>query len=314
MQGQWYSNGKLLITGEYLVLEGSKAFALPLKQGQSLRVRKTEKIGLLEWKAVHRDGAWFRAVFSTADFSVLQTDHPQLAGSLSRILQAVRKLSAGFLQNEPGFLAETKLYFRPEYGFGSSSTLVSNLAWWAKVNPYQLLRLTFGGSGFDLACARAGSPLFYHLVKGEPAIEEMDFKPAFKNHIYFVYLGHKQTSSDSIRSFHKTAVFGKKDLENISRIGHELLAADSLTEFEDLLNLHEKMMAAILGRPTVKSQLFDNYEGTVKSLGAWGGDFVLLTSRQDDAVFRADMRKRGFPVVFSYDELVLSPTASRTRT
>jgi hypothetical protein len=28
----FYSNGKLLITGEYLVLDGAKAFALPKKR------------------------------------------------------------------------------------------------------------------------------------------------------------------------------------------------------------------------------------------------------------------------------------------
>ena len=31
-----YSSGKLLITGEYLVLDGAEALALPLSCGQSL--------------------------------------------------------------------------------------------------------------------------------------------------------------------------------------------------------------------------------------------------------------------------------------
>ncbi|MCF6171623.1 MAG: hypothetical protein L3J31_01940 [Bacteroidales bacterium] len=305
MDGQWYSHGKLLLTGEYLVMEGAKAFALPLKQGQSLKVQRKEKSRLLEWKAVHREGEWFRAVFRTSDFSILQTDNPKLAANLSRILQAVRKLSAGFLQDTTGILVETKLDFRPEYGFGSSSTLISNLAWWAEINPYDLLRLSFGGSGFDLACARAGGPLFFRLKNGLPLVQQAAFDPPFKDNIYFVYLGRKQRSKESIRSFNKTAAFEKEELENISRIGQDLVSTNSLAEFEDLLNLHEKMMAAILGRPTVKSQLFNDYLGTVKSLGGWGGDFVLVTSLQADSSFRADMQKRGFPVVYGYDDLVL---------
>jgi hypothetical protein len=36
MKKKFYSNGKLLITGEYLVLDGAKAFALPTKKGQNL--------------------------------------------------------------------------------------------------------------------------------------------------------------------------------------------------------------------------------------------------------------------------------------
>ena len=37
----FYSNGKLLITAEYLVLDGAKAFALPTKFGQNLIIEET---------------------------------------------------------------------------------------------------------------------------------------------------------------------------------------------------------------------------------------------------------------------------------
>ena len=40
MKQTFYSNGKLLITGEYLVLDGAKAFALPTKFGQNLIIEK----------------------------------------------------------------------------------------------------------------------------------------------------------------------------------------------------------------------------------------------------------------------------------
>ena len=36
MKTTYYSNGKLLITGEYLVLDGAEALALPTKFGQNL--------------------------------------------------------------------------------------------------------------------------------------------------------------------------------------------------------------------------------------------------------------------------------------
>lgn len=305
MQNMWYSHGKLLLSGEYLVMEGAKAFALPLKQGQSLLLKKSADAGHLSWNAFQRDRSWFKAVFETEDFEVIETDHRQLAESLSRILQSVRKLSKSFLTDGIGFTVETNLDFNPEFGFGSSSTLVSNLAWWADVSPFELLRLTFGGSGYDIACARVDSPIFYQLTNNGPRIEEVDFNPTFKDRIYFVYLGQKQKSTESIKSFKNSAVFEKEDMETVSRISQQIVSAGSLQDFEHLLNEHENLMSNILQRPTVKSQLFDDYQGTVKSLGGWGGDFVLVTSKQSDSDFRVDMKDRGFPVVFAYEELIL---------
>jgi mevalonate kinase len=59
MKQTFYSNGKLLITGEYLVLDGAKAFALPTKFGQKLIIEETEG-QIIHWKSVDRDGSiWF---------------------------------------------------------------------------------------------------------------------------------------------------------------------------------------------------------------------------------------------------------------
>jgi len=305
MQKSWYSHGKLLISGEYLVMEGAKSFALPLKQGQSLSLKSNNKKGLLIWNALLSDGNWFQATFDTKKLNIIETSNRQLAEKLSQILLACRQLSTTFLKEETGFSVETKLDFNPEYGFGSSSTLISNIALWADVSPFELLRLTFGGSGYDIACARIHSPLFYQLTDTGPKIEEVTFNHTYKKQIYFVYLGKKQKSTESIKSFQSSAVFNKDDLKTISSISEQIVTANSLPDFEQLLNDHEKIMSGILKRPTVKSLLYNNYEGTVKSLGGWGGDFVLLTSNQSDSSFRAEIKKRGFPVVFGYDELVL---------
>ena len=286
-------------------MEGAKSFALPLKQGQSLSLKPNNKKGLLLWNALLSDGNWFQATFETKKLTVIETTNANLAEKLSQILLACRKLSATFLNTENGFSVETKLDFNPEYGFGSSSTLISNIAWWADVSPFELLRLTFGGSGYDIACARVDSPIFYQLTDTGPKIEEVTFNPLFKEQIYFVYLGKKQKSTESIKSFQSSAIFNKDDLKTISSISEQIITTKSLPDFEQLLNEHERIMATILKRPTVKSLLFNNFEGTVKSLGGWGGDFVLLSSNQPDSTFRADMKKRGYPVVFGYEELVL---------
>jgi len=69
MKKEFYSNGKLLITGEYLVLDGAKAFALPTKFRQNLIVEK----GIpqeIQWTSFDADGSiWFEDTFSFAAIS-----------------------------------------------------------------------------------------------------------------------------------------------------------------------------------------------------------------------------------------------------
>ena len=56
---QYYSNGKLLITGEYLVLDGAQSLAVPTLYGQSLSVKETQD-RLLTWKSLDEKGRpWF---------------------------------------------------------------------------------------------------------------------------------------------------------------------------------------------------------------------------------------------------------------
>jgi len=62
----WYSNGKLLITGEYLVMEGALSLALPLNVGQSISAERNNNNHLF-WQANKPDGNWFTANLRTAN-------------------------------------------------------------------------------------------------------------------------------------------------------------------------------------------------------------------------------------------------------
>ena len=53
---------------------------------------------------------------------------------------------------------------------------------------------------------------------------------------------------------------------------------------------------------TVKECLFPDYKGTVKSLGAWGGDFVLAISETED--IPNYFLSKGFDICIPYDEIV----------
>jgi len=303
----WFANGKLLITGEYLVMEGAKALALPLKVGQYLSVKESKEPQLL-WNAMTQKGLWFQVKFSLPQLKIVSSTDEFLGKKLKQILLAVKILNPQFLKSEQGFEVETILEFDPEHGLGSSSTLIANIARWAKVDPYKLLKPTFGGSGYDIACATSRSPVLYQLLNNKPKVENIIFNPVFSENIFFVYLGNKKKSSDSIRSFKKNSTFNVTDVQKISKITERIVNSEFLEEFEELLTEHEMIMSEILQIPTVKSLHFPDIKGAVKSMGAWGGDFVLLTSQLEKEELKNYLNKKGFNPVYSFDEVVFVET------
>lgn len=300
----WKSNGKLLLTGEYLVMEGALALAIPLKKGQTLCVNKNDT-NILSWKASKPSGSWFTADYELPSLNIVHSDNKVLADRLKDILNVAQDMSDDFLVDNMGTTVNTLLDFDPEFGFGSSSTLISNIAMWAKVNPYSLLENTFGGSGYDIACARSKNPIVYQRLGDNINVLDVGFDPIFKENLFFVYLGRKQSSANSISNFKKHCNYTSVDVDAISDITKELLITSELTEFEALLAEHESIMTSILNIQTAKSLHFPDFNGFVKSLGAWGGDFVMVTCNSGEKELRNYMRKRGFETVFSYSSIAL---------
>ncbi len=305
MSQHFHANGKLLITGEYLVMEGAKALAVPLKLGQQMEV-KPGKTGSLKWTALHPDGLWFEAEYLLPSLELTQFTDEKLATRLKQILQSARTLSADFLSDTKGFQVATHLDFNPAYGFGSSSTLIANLASWAKLDAFELQKLSFGGSGYDIACASATAPLVYALIQGQAFAIDAAFLPAFSEYLYFVYLGRKQQSSKSIHEFREQASFTQEHIQEVNAITTAMIQCQKQDDFEQLMHAHELLLSKVLKKPRVQELLFPDFQGAVKSLGAWGGDFVLVSSRLDADEFKAQMNRYGFDTFYSYDSLVQS--------
>ena len=62
----FYSPGKLMLTGEYLVLYGASSISLPLKLGQSMKVSVGPGKPLLRWLSKARGKTW--STYSTMAF------------------------------------------------------------------------------------------------------------------------------------------------------------------------------------------------------------------------------------------------------
>ncbi len=303
----FHANGKILLSGEYLVLQGARALALPLKLGQSIEVATIDDSnGMIHWDAYTPKGFWFAAILSKHDFSVHASDDMDKADSLGKIFKAVKLLNPNILQDINDYFFTTRLEFDSEWGLGSSSTLISLLAQWAEVNPYELLKMTMGGSGYDIACATASQPLIYSLENGKPTVETVDFHPTFSEKLYFVYQGHKQNSGKEVKSFKertKTVDFSK-EIKEISEITDSLTKTNSFDNFRQLLNHHEVIMSRVLEQPSLKAQ-FPNFQGVIKSLGAWGGDFFLAATELSEKETKEYFNKKGLDVVIKYDDIVL---------
>jgi mevalonate kinase len=299
------SNGKLMISGEYLVLAGAEALAIPVKYGQSMNVSAgVSGRGTLEWIALQFGKEWFRTGFETSGFQPENSSDEGTALTLQRLLRGVREMNPEFLKDGRSWKVVTDLEFDRNWGLGSSSTLVSNLAWWAGVDPYKLLFRTMGGSGYDIACARSAAPLIFKY-KGPldtPMVTAVKFHPSFSENLYFVYSGEKQSTAGSLRGF-DAAVAKTEDIHRISAISREMAEADSLDRFMELMTEHEVITGSVTGKTPVQISRFPDFPGAVKSLGAWGGDFVLAASDMDRQVLGAYFESRGCGAVFPFDKM-----------
>ncbi|PCI07564.1 MAG: GHMP kinase [Flavobacteriaceae bacterium] len=319
---KYNSNGKLLLTSEYLVLDGSKALAIPTRFGQDLIVEKIKETSLI-WESfdVARN-CWFQAEFRLPDLRIVnetfdtnsEDSKESIAQTLQKILLVAKKMNPDFLVSEEGFLVKTNLTFPRDWGLGTSSTLINNIAQWANVDAFELLQNSFGGSGYDIACAQNDLPISYQLDMTSfrklseplshrtPKVEIVEFNPSFTDQLFFVHLNSKQDSKKGIQRYKELKGKLAEEIKRVSEITDEMIACKSISEFEKLIVEHEEIISKIIQNKPIKEILFADYFGAIKSLGAWGGDFVLVTGNENTSAY---FKQKGFDTVIPYKEMIL---------
>lgn len=304
MKTTFYSNGKLLITGEYLVLDGARAFALPTKFGQNLIVKEGYNQEII-WKSYNYDDQlWFEDVISFSEIiNNVEAKTETVKTTLINILHEAYLLNANFLNKAQGYEISTHLTFPKNWGLGTSSTLLNNIAQWTQIDAFTLLKNSFGGSGYDIACAQNNTPIVYRLDQNTPVVETTAFKPDFTKNIFFVYLNKKQSSKAAINAYYNNK--NENLAENIqynNKITKAILESKTLKEFAYFVEKHEIHLSNILELETIKEIAFPDFNGVVKSLGAWGGDFVMAISEENPKEYFAG---KGYETLLTYDEMIL---------
>ena len=308
------SNGKLLITGEYVVLDGALALALPTKYGQSLEV-ETLNEEIIHWIAYdHLGKIWFEHRFQIKKIigKIQKTENSTLRESqeiedvssrLFQVLAQAHLLNPEILENGKGYKVETRLDFPNTWGLGSSSTLLNNIAQWFKTDAFLLLEKTFGGSGYDIAAAQNNHAFTYQIGKNNRSVLTAVFNPVFKENLFFVHLNRKQNSRASITHYkQQPKEFLQETVAKISVLTSRFISCESLEEFNLLIEIHETLISKIVNTPKIKSELFPDYPGAIKSLGGWGGDFILVTGGEKEQAY---FRKKGFDTIISYSNMIL---------
>jgi mevalonate kinase len=285
------------------VLKGALALAFPLNVGQDLSINQTNS-GHINWLSLANEKHWLSAKFLLPGFDILETDNLLLAQKLQHILRVAKNLNPDFLRKTNGIDAFARVGFNIEWGLGSSSTLVSNIAAWAQCNPFELNRLAFGGSGYDIACATSTSPVLFQLIDGKPIYENVKINWPFIDRLALVWLNKKQISSNEVRRFDQINI-DETLIALISNITTQMISCELLSEFVKLIEMHEDLVSDIIQSPKVKQGLFPDFDGAVKSLGAWGGDFVMVASANSFQDVKNYFNQKGFNTVLSFKSMIL---------
>lgn len=287
-----------MLTSEYFVLDGAIALAVPTRYGQALEIHTSEK-SQIDWKSFdEKNNVWFEAGFDL-NLNLISTSNDKKAKTLQDILKEAQKLNPSFLKSYKGFDVKTKMDFPRDWGLGTSSTLINNIAQWVKIDAFELLEKSFGGSGYDIACAQNNFPLLYSNKQQPPLVKEVSLDWPFKESLFFVYLNQKQDSKKAVEHYKK--INQTKGIDELNKLTESILKCDSLSQFEKLLDAHENLISEALQLPKTKDKLFPDFSGSIKSLGAWGGDFILVTGKDSERY----CKQKGYDIVIPFNEMLI---------
>ena len=305
---QLHANGKLLISGEYLVLTGANALAFPVRFGQSIQIIQNEN-KLLNWTSVDSSATWFSGEFEPETIKSLRTTDKRISDYLTKLLKAARRLNPLFLADPNGVIVTVKANYPLEWGLGSSSTLIALVAGWAGVDKFKLFGMISKGSGYDVACADKESLIIFQLCDGKGFITPLQPGKALLNHTCFAYLGRKQESDSEVSSFLSRRNYSQSDVDRISEISLLICKSDDPSLLCSLVDEHEEILSRILKKERIAKR-FPGFPGSIKSLGAWGGDFAMFVSPMKNHEIKNWLEQAGFDVIFTFNELKIPAAES----
>ncbi len=294
------SHGKLMITGEYFVLRGAKSLLLPTKFYQDMIVSKLDNKAIISWESYdHNHKKWFSVEFNLPYITIVGEKTEQKV-FLKKILDFVIKKKPKIFDNNIGLKIKTRMDFERKWGLGSSAILINNLSNYFELNPFEVSKNVTNSSGADIASVMTSRPITYSLSNEKPLYKHVNFNPEFSKNLLFIYLNKKQSSSKEVEIL-KSLKINDSEINTITQITNEIIDCKEIDDFNYLINEHEEIISRKIKRKTVKNLLFKDFRGSIKSLGAWGGDFILACSENNSKNY---FKRKGFETSFSFDNML----------
>lgn len=300
---QYFSRGKLMISGEYLVLDGALALSCPTVYGQEISIVQSDKPEHY-WESYVLGRKWFECSF-TSGFEIIHTNNQKIADRLINIIRVAQEFNPHPYFKTRGIHFVSQANYNINWGIGSSSSLISNIAYIFKLDPLFLHGKVSNGSGYDVATARAKGPIVFSIENGIGQSRNVEFNPPFANQLYFMHLGNKQDSAREVSSYLSEKHTQEAHVERISSITKKMLKCQTLPDFIKLMNEHESIISSVLEQEPIGKTRFAGFGGTVKSLGAWGGDFCLCAYEGTKAELQKEVAAYGVTEVFKFNEMIL---------
>ena len=328
--------GKVLLSGEYVVLDGATALGLASRLGQSMEVFRGGEPGRLRWTAHdHLRHPWLKANYrivdgqwsvdegdvATSEAAVMLRNWLQTAWTL--MAKASEGSASGYgeafwndILRQEGLTVHTRLDFARSWGLGSSSTVMALLAQWLEVDARTLYTLTTNGSGYDLEVALQNSSILYRLPYGrpitnststpplEPIVQPIHYHAPQGGCLWLVDPGGKQTSAKEVVRYHN--LDSKRRLycvEEISSLSKELATCHEVDRMLEYFVRHDSVLENLLQQPCLHRISGKGFPGRLKSLGAWGGDLFLAVSNcPEDAVHW--LKNQSDWSIYPFDQLI----------
>lgn len=289
------ANTKFLLTSEYLVLDDVPGLAIPLSYSQTMTYKKRDDnvISLTAY-----DHTWAIRYSQQRLTNTITWD--DLASQCLFFLSTHWYISWWY-----DFV--TQIDFPRERWLGTSSTLISLFAQQSWCDPFLLYNNVCTGSGYDVACAQATSPLIYN--RNPLSLKPISLSSSITDHIFFIYSNKKQTSNTEVQSYRTLYPDGidKNNKKIFSDLIHELISHQDLATRSHLLTTHDTLLSAILHRPRLTDQLPRTQDlWVIKPLWARWWDFFLLLSDQKPDHIKNTCKEHGHDVCFSRDEIIVN--------
>ena len=189
-------------------------------------------------------------------------------------------------------------------GLGMSSSLINNIASLANVDPFRLNRMVSKGSGYDIAAASASTPIVYQKGCKEPVIEKVEISSSVTSKIFLVHLNKKENTDASISLYLRLLRNKRKAFVEMNTIIDAMLTTQEINDFGLLMEEHDAFLSKVLNQKCIKEQFFSDFDGWIKSSGAWGGDYILAATQAEEKDVKAYFSEKGFKSVYNLDQLV----------